>query len=146
MVDQLPAEVPSRAPERRRNPRFELHFPVFLRAFGEPWSLTESVDVGGAGALFVTDRPFLLNTPVEYVMTFPPELTKAPAPLRVRFYGSVLRCERTSSDSGTFRVAVRNSAHRYLAETEAATLVEMEHRQAPAAAVIDTNAIRPTGT
>ena len=86
----------SHASERRKNPRFDMHFPVFMRALGDPWALTETSDVSATGAFFITDRPFLLNTPVEYVLTFPQELTKAERPLRVRFYASVLRCERIS--------------------------------------------------
>ena len=69
-------------------------FSAFVRALGDPWSFSETSDVSATGAFFVTERPFLLNTPVEYVLTFPPDLTKAAQPLRVRFFGMVLRCER----------------------------------------------------
>ena len=87
----LPMGLPVQAGERRKNTRFNMHFPAFLRALGDPWTLGETTDVSTTGAFFVTDRPFLLNAPIEYVLTFPPDLTKAPQPLRVRFFGMVLR-------------------------------------------------------
>jgi hypothetical protein len=123
--------TPARVAERRKNVRFDLRFPVFLRAFGDPWSVTNSADVSASGALLVMNRPVLLNTPVEYVMTFPRELTKAPQALRVRFYASVLRCERVPGGEGTFHVAVRNTAHRYLSKDEAAAFDLMESRIEP---------------
>ena len=120
--------MPLRAGERRKNPRFDMHFPVFLRALGDPWTVTETADVSAAGAFFVTDRPFLLNIPIEYVLTFPPDLTKAPQPLRVRFFGMVLRCERIRDNNVAFGIAVRNTAHRYLSREEAAGFDAMEQK------------------
>ena len=117
---ELAAGLSARSGERRKNTRFDMHFPVVLRALGERWLATETADVSAAGAMFVTSRPFLLNAPVEYVLSFPPELTKAPQPLLVRFFGTVLRCERVPDGSGLYGVAVRNSGHRYLTRQEAA--------------------------
>jgi hypothetical protein len=97
-----------------------MHFPVLLRALGEPWVTTETADVSATGAMFVTERPFLLNAPVEYVLSFPPELTKATRVLLVRFFGTVLRCERVPDGSALYGVAVRNSGYRYLTREEAA--------------------------
>ena len=108
--------------ERRKHPRFDMHFPVFLRGLGESWTVSETADVSANGAFFVADRPFLLNTPMEYVLTFPPDLTKAPEPLRVRFFAMVLRCERVPESQDAFGIAVRNTAHRYLTHEEAAEL------------------------
>jgi hypothetical protein len=106
--------------ERRKNARFEMHFPIFVRGLGEPWTSSETADVGAAGAFFACNRPFLLNAPIEYVLIFPPELTKASRPLLVRFFGMVIRSGRAVSDSGLYGIAVRNSAHRYLTGEEAA--------------------------
>ena len=125
------------ANERRKNTRFEMRFPVFLRALGDPWTLSETSDVSAAGAMFITDRPFLLNTPIEYVLTFPQELTKATHPIRVRFYGSVLRCERISGGDGAFSVAVRNTAHRYLVGDEAASFDALDQKWNAAASRIE---------
>jgi|SRR6516165_8058223 len=106
--------------ERRKNPRFEMQFPVLFRAIGDPWTGSETANLSATGTFILSDRPFLLNTPVEYVLTFPPGLTKAPEPLFVRFFGIVLRCERIADGSGLFGIAVRKSAYRYLTREEAA--------------------------
>lgn len=120
--------TPTQTGERRKSPRFDMHFSAFVRALGDPWSFSETSDVSAAGASFVTERPFLLNTPVEYVLTFPPDLTKAAQPLRVRFFGMVLRCERHAEGRGKFGIAIRNTAHRYLTQEEAANFEAMEQR------------------
>jgi hypothetical protein len=132
--------------ERRKNPRFDMHFSVFLRVLGDPWTVTETADISATGAFFVTDRPFLLNTPIEYVLTFPQELTKAVRPLRVRFFGSVLRCERLSSETGEFGVAVRNTAHRYLTPDESLVFEALEQRLSPGSSRPDHPSDRRTGT
>ena len=124
--NELAAALVSRADERRKNPRFDMHVPVFLRALGEPWTATETADVSAAGAFFVTARPLLLNAPLEYVLTFPPELTKAQRPLLLRFFGMVLRCERIPDGRGLYGIAVRNTGHRYLTREEAAGFDAME--------------------
>ncbi|HZD31173.1 MAG TPA: PilZ domain-containing protein [Candidatus Angelobacter sp.] len=143
-IPALDARV--RPGERRKNPRFDLHLPVFLRALGDPWSTTETADVSGAGAFFVTDRPFLLNTPVEYVLTFPPERTKAAHPLRVRFFGSVLRCENVPDGNGLYGVAVRNTTHRYLTPTESANFDTLEPKPVPSDNLSAGASERTTGT
>jgi hypothetical protein len=117
-----------RSGERRKHPRFDMHFSVFLRGLGEPWTVSETADVSTKGAFFVTDRPFLLNTPMEYVLTFPPDLTKAPEPLRVRFFAMVLRCERAPESQDAFGIAVLNTAHRYLTHEEAASFSVVEEQ------------------
>lgn len=148
--NSLPAELSAglqvRAGERRKNPRFDMHFPVFLRALGDPWTLSQTADVSAAGSFFVTGRPFLLNTPVEYVLTFPPELTKAERPLRVRFFAMVLRCERVPDGSGTFGIAVRNTGYRYLPRDEAASFDGLEQKLTPSAGGTDSNSAHRTGT
>jgi hypothetical protein len=131
VLSESSVSKPSHASERRKSPRFDMHFAVFMRALGDPWALTQTSDVSAAGASFITDRPFLLNTPVEYVLTFPQELTKAERPLRVRFYASVLRCERIPDGDGSFGVAVRNSAHRYLTLAESADFDKLEPKSGP---------------
>jgi len=134
---QVPIALQVRPGERRKHPRFDMHFPVFLRAFGDRWSVSETADVSAAGAFLVTDRPYLLNTPLEYVLTFPPDLTKAPKPLRVRFYASVMRCERVPGGNGTFGLAVRNTAHRYLTLEEAGPFDSLEQDLRSSTGVLD---------
>lgn len=118
--------IKPRARERRKNPRFDIHFSVLLRVLGDSWITSETSEVSVTGASLITDRPFLLNTPVEYVLTLPPELTKAARPIRVRFFGEVLRCDRIGQDQSTFGVVVRNTSHRYLSSNEAAVFDEVE--------------------
>ena len=133
LADEQLSALPLQSGERRKNRRFDLHFPVFLRALGDSWAVSETADVCAAGAFFVTDRPFLLSAPIEYVLTFPPDLTKATQPLRVRFFGIVLRCERNPGNSKAYGIAVRNTAHRYLNREESAGFDAIEHKHAPTA-------------
>jgi hypothetical protein len=141
---ELIAGLSSYPGERRKNHRFGMRFPVLLRCLGEPWTSTETGDVSAMGAFFVTDRPFLLNAPIEYVLTFPAELTKAPQHLRVRFFGTVIRCERVPDGSGHYGVAVRNSAHRYLTREEAAGFDAIESK--PPQSVASRNNQQASGT
>ena len=127
-VDVTPAGLPFHSPERRKNPRFDLYFSVFLRVLGDLWAVGESTDVSATGAFFVTDRPFLLGAPIEYVLTFPPDLTKVANPLRVRFVGEVLRSYRVPDSNGAFRIAVRSDAHRYLRREQSVASIENEAR------------------
>ena len=103
-----------------------MHFSVFLRALGELWIWGETANLSASGAFFITTHAFPVHTPVEYILTFPPELTKAPRYLRMRFFASVIRCERIPGGNGTFGVAVRNSAHRYLTSEEATAFDAIE--------------------
>jgi hypothetical protein len=101
-------------------------FSVLLRTIGDPWMSSQTANLSATGAFIFTDRPFLLNTPIEYVLTFPPDLTKASQPLFVRFFGMVLRCERGEGDQ--FGIAIRNTAHRYLTHEEAAGFERNAHQ------------------
>jgi PilZ domain len=114
VTNRLPSGSPIHSREHRKNPRFDLHFLALMRARGASWAVGETADVSAAGTFFVADRPLLVSTPIEYVLTFPPDLSKAPKPLRVWFFGNVLRCERVPDRSGSFGIAVRNVNHRYL--------------------------------
>jgi hypothetical protein len=126
LASEQPSDLGIHPSERRKHPRFDMRVPVFLRGLGEPWEVGETADVSAAGAFFVSGHRFPLNTPLEYVLTFPPDLTKAPQPLRVRFFGTVIRCERMPESQGTFGIAVRNTAHRYLSHAEASGFSAMD--------------------
>jgi len=123
-----------------------MRFPVILRALGDPWRLGETSDLSATGVFFVTERPLLLNTPIEYILTFPPELTKAPHPLRVRFFGTVLRCERVADSNGAFGVAVLKAAHRYLTREEAASFEALEQELSPTTSSANPGKSGSTGT
>jgi PilZ domain len=131
--NQLNAGLVSPFGERRKHARFAMHFRIILRALGEPWTSSQTGDVSAAGVFFFSDRPFLLNAPIEYVLIFPQELTKAARPLLVRFFGMVLRCERAADGGGLYGIAVRNTAHRYLTGAEAAGFMAIQHTLAPVA-------------
>jgi len=47
----------------------------------------------------------------------------------MRCYASVVRCERVPGESGTFGIAVRNTAHRYLTREEAAQFDPLDDRR-----------------
>ena len=134
LANEQPYDLGIHPSERRKHPRFDMRVPVFLRGLGEPWVVSETADVSGAGASFVSGHRFPLNTPLEYVLTFPPDLTKAPQPLRVRFFGTVIRCERMPESQDTFGIAVRNTAHRYLSHAEASGFSAMDEE--PSASVL----------
>ena len=116
------------ASERRKNLRYGMRFPVLLRTQGDAWAVGETADVGAAGSFFVTHRHFAHGTIIEYVLTFPPELTRAAHPLRMRFFGIVLRCEPIRDADGLFGIAVQNTAHRYLSREESAGFDAMEQQ------------------
>lgn len=117
---------PMQGRDRRKTSRYGMQFRVLVRTEGNVWAVGETGDVGAAGTFFFTDRPFVPNTTIEYVLTFPLELTKAAHLLRMRFLGTVLRCEPVPVSDGFFGVAVRNTAHRYLSPEESSSFDAME--------------------
>ncbi len=68
---------------------------------------------------------------MEYVLTFPPELTHAPTPWRVRFFGSVVRVEPDGAAQGTYGVAVHTTKHRYLSREESDGFCSLDDLRAP---------------
>lgn len=106
--------------ERRRKPRFAMQCSIFLRAprASGRWILSETDNVSTVGAHFVSNVELPPDESVEYVLTFPPGLTHAPAPWRVRFYGSVVRVEPQTAGEGAYGVAVQTTKHRNLSPTE----------------------------
>ena len=111
---RLRSDSPSRSHERRKSRRFNMRLSVLLRPKDDSWAVGETVDVSASGTLFVTNRPVLVGAAIEYVLTFPPNLTNTPQPLQVRFFGEVFRCERVPEHSEAFAVAVRNKGHHSL--------------------------------
>lgn len=146
LLNEVPSNLSFRSGERRKGPRFDMHVPVFLHGLGDPWTVSHTADVSAAGASFVTDRPFLLNTAIEYVLTFPPDLTKAAQPLRVRFFGMVLRCERAPEGQGAYRIAVHNTSHRYLTREEGASYDKLEQKVPSAVSAPAADQPQRTGT
>jgi hypothetical protein len=107
---------------------------IFLRApraYGE-WILGETSNVSAVGAYFPSKVELSSDESVEYVLTFPPELTHAPAPWRVQFYGSVVRVERQTAEQGTYGVAVHTTKHRYLSPEESDGFCSLDGEPTPA--------------
>jgi len=125
-----------RSGERRRNLRFAVHCPIFLRtprASGQ-WILSQTDNVSAVGAYFASKVELPPDESVEYVLTFPPELTHAPAPWRVRFYGSVVRVEPQTAAQGRYGVAVHTTRRRYLSHEESDRFCSLDKAPAPASA------------
>jgi hypothetical protein len=123
-----PSGLESHAGKRRKRARFDMHFPALLRTLDDSWVGAETTDVSATGSFLVADRPFLVSAPVEYVLTFPPDLTKAPNPLRVRFFGKVLRCERVPDNNSVFGIAVQSAGHRYLSQEQSVSFDAIEQK------------------
>ena len=121
-----PEGIKPRPRERRKNTRFDMRFSVLLRVVGDSWMSSETIELSATGASLVTDRPFLLNTPVEYVVTLPPELTKAPVPSEFDFSARSFAANELIKTHATFGVVVRNTSHRYLSPNESAVFDELE--------------------
>ena len=124
----------SRSGERRRNPRFAMHCSIFLRTPGasEQWILSETANVSAVGAYFASNVELATDESVEYVLTFPPELTHGPTPWRVRFFGSVMRVEPQTEWQGAYGVAVHTTKHRYLSPEESDGFCSLDGVRAPA--------------
>jgi PilZ domain len=124
----LPSGLTLQSDERRKRRRFEIHFAALLRALNDSWAVCETDDVSSTGAFLFTDRPFLVSAPVEYVLTFPPDLTKVANSLRVRFFGKVLRCERVPDNDSVFGIAVQSAAYRYLSQEQSLSFDAIEQK------------------
>ncbi len=124
----------SRSCERRRKPRFDMHCSIFLRTSHDSaqWILSHTANVSAVGAYFATEVELPQDESIEYVLTFPPELTHAPAPWRVRFFGNVVRVESDGAAEGTYGVAVHTTKHRYLSAEESAKFRNLDESRLPA--------------
>lgn len=111
-----------------------MHFSIFLRApcADGQWISSETANVSAVSAYFSSQVELPADGSVEYVLTFPPELTHAAAPWRVRFYGSVVRVERQTAGQDTYGVAVHTTKHRYLSPEESEGFCSLDEARAPA--------------
>jgi hypothetical protein len=102
-----------------------MSLPVFLRTIGDLWraGLTKTVSVDGAFVL--SESPLLLNADAEWVLSLPPELTKAKRPLMIRFFGRVLHCEHVDEGDFPFRIVLQSLNYRYLPMEEVAKFGSM---------------------
>ncbi len=75
--------------ERRSATRFQLKLPLTLRS-GEGSIQAFTSDVSARGVLFYTDVEVPSDSPLEFDITFPPEITLSTS-LRVRCRGKIVR-------------------------------------------------------
>lgn len=81
--------------ERRADLRFYIQVPLSVRwksVSGDDEAATESQDVSSRGIHFLSAKLIEKDSPVEIVMTLPPEITHA-GPIKVRCYGRIRRTE-----------------------------------------------------
>lgn len=114
---QFPSGPPD---ERRKNLRFRLAFTAAVRTpfFDEAWLTCKTSSVGVKGACLETAVALPLETCIDYVVTFPAELTHTPSPLRVKFSGQVLRVDSMGEEHEAYRVAVSNTKYRFVRDAE----------------------------
>ena len=73
--------------------------------------LTESKDVSSHGVYFVVAKSLKSGSPLEIMMTLPPEITRG-EPVRIRCQGRVQRSENI--DEGRVGVAAKIERYRFL--------------------------------
>jgi len=120
------AEFLKRPSERRDHARFPMQLDVILRcpALHGDWITARTHDLSASGAFLESLVPLPCHSALEYVVTLPSELTRASRPLRVRFYGSVIRVGHPGN--GVFTIAVRNTNYRYLSHEESEAMSSTE--------------------
>jgi len=102
-----------------------MSLPVFLRTIGDLWKAGVTKTVSVNGAFVLSDSPLLLNADAEWVLSLPPELTKAKQPLMIRFFGRVLHCEHVHEGDFSFEIALQSHDYRYLPKEEVAKFGSM---------------------
>ncbi len=93
--DSQSERSPEPGAERRADLRFQIHVPLSVRwksVSGDSEDATESQNVSSRGILFLSSKPIEEGSPVEIVMTLPPEITMAGS-IKVRCHGRIRRTE-----------------------------------------------------
>lgn len=93
-------------PEKRSTRRFSLDLPISVKFLdNERRELAgHTRDVSSRGVFMFLDAELTVGSPIEFVMTLPPEITLSD-PIRVRCTGKVLRVDKTAQEQG-FAVAI----------------------------------------
>jgi hypothetical protein len=88
-------------PEQRSIRRFSLDLPISVKFLdhGRHEFGARTRDVSSRGIFMFVNTELTAGSPIEFVMTLPPEITLA-EPLRVRCAGKVLRVDKTEQDQG----------------------------------------------
>jgi len=93
--------------ERRSASRFQLKLPLTLRS-GDRTIQAFTSDVSARGVLFYTDTEWTWDSPLEFDITFPPEITLSTS-LRVRCRGKIIRVIPPSA----MGIGIAASIHNY---------------------------------
>jgi len=87
--------------EQRSTRRFSLDLPISVKFLddGKHEFTGRTRDVSSRGVFMYIDTELTAGSPIEFVMTLPPEITLAD-PIRVRCAGKILRVDKTAEDQG----------------------------------------------
>src|ERR1041385_2758711 len=91
----------SSRPEQRSTRRFSLDLPISVKFLddGKGEFFGHTRDVSSRGVFMFVDTELAAGSPIEFVMTLPPEITLA-EPLRIHCAGKVVRVDKTAQDQG----------------------------------------------
>jgi len=100
--------------EQRSTRRFSLDLPIAVKFLndGKREFAARTRDVSSRGVFIYVDSEIMAGSPIEFVMTLPPEITLAD-PIRVRCAGKVLRVDKTAQEQG---VAVAIEKYDFVSE------------------------------
>jgi predicted lipoprotein len=103
--------------DRRELRRFQVHLPADVKIFndGVHECATETRNVSARGVFFYIDHRAGAGSKIEFVLTFPPELTFTQS-IRVRFTGTIVRMEEPGPD-GKVGIAAAIEHHEFLTES-----------------------------
>jgi hypothetical protein len=79
--------------DRRKMPRFQMHLPLEIDEGESSPVMAVTRDVSAGGVYFYLDSDKATGSSVEFVITFPPEITLVKS-LRVRCTGRVVRVDK----------------------------------------------------
>jgi hypothetical protein len=101
-------------PEKRSTRRFSLDLPISVKFLEHDRRdlAGHTRDVSSRGVFIYLDADLTVGSPIEFVMTLPPEITLAD-PIRVRCTGTVLRVDKTEQEQG---VAVAIEKYDFVSE------------------------------
>lgn len=107
----------SSAENRRKMPRFEMQLPLEVESGGNNGAaMGITKDISAGGVYFFVSSDVVSGDTVEFVMTFPPEITLVKS-LRVRCTSRVLRVE--PENDKRIGVAAQIQRYEFIATAEA---------------------------
>jgi PilZ domain len=81
--------------DRRRMPRFEMQLPLEVDRGGSNTVMAVTRDVSAGGVYFYLEPDIVNGSTIEFVVTFPPEITLVKS-LKVRCTGKIIRMDRST--------------------------------------------------